>query len=126
MKTSECAGEAKKPLRQTHKYRLMFLPEALAEYRALDGSIRANLKTLLSKRLDEPHVPGGALHGDLVGCYKIKLLKQGIRLIYQVENGRLVVLVLAVDKREDSMAYKAAVGRLEEAAAALYEASRKA
>ena len=102
----------------------MFLPEALAEYRALDGSVQAVVKKLLGKRLDEPHVPGGALRGDLAGCYKIKLLKQGIRLVYQVEDGKLVVLVLAVDKREDSTAYKAAVSRLVEAATALSSTSK--
>lgn len=107
-----------------HKYRLMFLPEALAEYRALDGSVRAVVKQLLGKRLDSPHVPGGALHGDLAGCYKIKLLKHGIRLVYQVEDGQLIVLVLAVDKREDSVAYKAAVARLGEAAIALADTSK--
>ena len=114
------AGQAlKQEAKPQHKYRLMFLPEALAEYRALDGSVQAVVKKLLGKRLDEPHVPGGALQGDLAGCYKIKLLKQGIRLVYQVEDGKLIVLVLAVDKREDSAAYKAAVSRLVEAASAL-------
>lgn len=107
-----------------HKYRLMFLPEALAEFRALDGSVREVLKKLLGKRLDEPHVPGGALHGDLAGCYKIKLLKQGVRLVYRVEDGKLIVLVLAVDKREDSAAYKAAVARLVESATALAVAAK--
>ena len=116
--------EAERKQEAKHKYRLMFLPEALAEYRALDGSVQAVIKKLLGKRLDEPHVPGGALHGDLAGCYKIKLLKQGIRLVYQVEDGRLIVLVLAVDKREDSAAYKAAVSRLVEVAAALTSTSK--
>lgn len=64
-----------------HRYRLKFLPEALEEWRALDGSIRTPLKKLLEKRLAQPHVPGGALHGELAGCYKIKLRKQGVRLI---------------------------------------------
>ncbi|WP_265588070.1 hypothetical protein [Alcaligenes faecalis] len=47
-------------------------------------------------------------------CYKIKLLKQGYRLVYTVEDDVLVVLVLAVDKREDMAAYRAAVQRLSE------------
>lgn len=116
MTTSKSKATAKKQPTRKHKYRLMFLPEALAEYRAWDGSVRATVKKLLDKRLNEPHVPGGALHGDLSNCYKIKLLKQGIRLVYQVEDGQLVVLVLAVDKREDSLAYKSAMARLGEAA----------
>ena len=125
MTTSEPRSAAKKqPPR--HKYRLMVLPEALAEYRALDGSVRQNLKKLLGKRLDEPRVPGGELHGDLSDCYKIKLLKQGVRLVYQVEDDRLIVLVLAVDKREDSAAYKSAVARLGAVAVALSNTAKTA
>lgn len=94
------------------KYRLKFLPAALDEWNALDGSVKAVLKKLLKKRLEQPRVPGAELHGDLRDCYKIKLLKQGYRLVYQVEDGVLVVLVLAVAKREDMAVYRAAIDRL--------------
>lgn len=112
----------KTALRKKQKYRLKFLPEALEEYQGLDGSVRATLKKLLIKRLDEPHVPGGQLQGGLAQCYKIKLLKQGIRLVYQVEDDALVVLVLAVDKREDYAAYKSAMARLVDATDAMADA----
>lgn len=95
----------------TH-YRLKFLPEALAEWNALDGSVKEVLKKLLKKRLEQPRLPGAELHGDLRDCYKIKLLKQGYRLVYQVEDDVLVVLVLAVAKRKDMAVYRAAVDRL--------------
>lgn len=104
MKTSEPSGGG--------RYRLLFVPKALEEWHALDGSVRSVLKKLLDKRLDNPHVPGGQLHGELAGCYKIKLLKQGLRRVYAVEDGKLIVMALSVDKREDSAAYKAAVARL--------------
>lgn len=94
------------------KYRLKFVPDAWREWQALDGSIKQALKPLLAKRLQNPHVPGSLLHRELAGCYKIKLLKQGYRLVYAVENGELVVLVLSVGKREDSAAYQAAVQRV--------------
>ena len=94
------------------KYRLKFLPAALDEWNALDGSIKTVLKKLLQKRLEQPRVPGAELHGNLRDCYKIKLLKQGYRLVYQVEDGVLVVLVLAVGKREDMAVYRAAIERL--------------
>ena len=94
------------------KYRLKFLPAALEEWNALDGSVKAVLKKLLKKRLDQPRVPGAELHGDLRDSNKIKLLKQGYRLVYQVEDGVLVVLVLAVAKREDMAVYRAAIDRL--------------
>ena len=93
-------------------YRLKFLPEALDEWNALDGSVKSVLRKLLKKRLEQPHVPGAELHGALRDCYKIKLLKQGYRLVYQVEDDVLVVLVLAVAKREDQAVYRSAIERL--------------
>ncbi len=94
------------------KYRLKFLPEALDEWNALDGSVKEVLRKALKKRLEQPRVPGAQLHGDLRDCYKIKLRKQGYRLVYSIEGGVLVVLVLAIDKREDLAAYRSAVERL--------------
>ncbi len=96
----------------TVKYRLKFVPDAWREWQALDGSIKLALKPLLAKRLQNPHVPGALLHRELAGCYKIKLLKQGYRLVYMVEDDVLVVLVLAVGKREDNAAYQAAAKRV--------------
>ena len=100
----------------THPYRLKFVPDALAEWNALDGSLKEPLRKLLKKRLENPRVPGAELKGELHSCYKIKLLKQGYRLIYAVEDDVMVVLVLAVDRRDKSVAYKAAIKRLQDKA----------
>lgn len=89
------------------------MPEALNEWRNLDGSVRTNLKKLLAKRLDNPHVPGGELHGELSGCYKIKLRQQGVRLIYSVEDDRLILAVVI---------YQSAITRLSAIATALSRA----
>ncbi len=64
------------PVRK-YKYRLLFVPSAWKEWQALDGSVKEPLRQLLRKRLDNPHVPGGALHGELTGYYKIKLKSDG-------------------------------------------------
>ena len=92
------------------QYRLKFVPDALAEWETLDGSIKQILRKLLKKHLEQPHLPGSRLHGDLHNCYKIKLKKQGYRLVYTVEDD--VMVVLAVDKREDLAAYHAAIERI--------------
>ena len=105
-----------------YKYRLLFLPSALREWQALDGSIKEPLRKLLQKRLNNPHMPGGALHGELSGYYKIKLNKQGFRLVYCVEDDRLIVMVMAVDKREDGLVYRSVLGRMRDKVAALTEA----
>ena len=109
-------GSRPKAVFSKHKYALKFIPAALSEWRALDGSVKEPLRQVLKARLDNPHVPGSALRGDLREYYKIKLLKQGYRLVYGVEDDTLVVMVMAVDKREDSVVYAAAVARLVELA----------
>ncbi len=118
MTTSERKAEQK----YKHKYKLRFMPEALDEWHRLDGSVKVNLKKLLAKRLDHPHVPGGELQGPLAGCYKIKLRQQGARLIYSVEDEHLVVTVVAVGRREDGRAYESAMERLSSTAAAMARA----
>ena len=94
------------------RYHLKFVPQALAEWEALDGSVKEPLRKALKKRLEQPHVPGSLLHGDLHHCYKIKLRKQGWRLIYRVKDEVLIVMVMAVAKREDGVAYRLAVERM--------------
>ena len=97
-----------------HKYRLKFVPSAWAEWQVLDGSVKEMLRKLLKKRLDNPHVPGGALHGELSGFYKIKLKKPGYRLVYGVQDDVLVVMVMAVDKRENNVVYQSAKVRAQD------------
>ena len=97
----------KKPI-----YRLAFENAALAEWNRLDGSIKEILRKLLKKRLVSPHVKGAELHGELTNCYKIKLRKQGYRLIYQVIDQQLIVLIIPVGKRDKNAVYDAAIKRL--------------
>jgi mRNA interferase RelE/StbE len=91
---------------------LAFETKALSEWQALDGSVKEPLRKLLKKRLMEPRTPGAELHGDLRDCYKSKLRKQGYRLIYRVIDYTLLVLVLAVDKRDGDSVYASALKRL--------------
>ena len=88
-------------------YRLKFTVAALAEWTALDGSVKETFRKLLKKRMLQPHLPGSALKGPLVGCYKIKLRQQGYRLIYTVQDEVLIVLVLTISKRENNAVYLA-------------------
>lgn len=93
-------------------YRLQFLPEALAEWHALDGSVKAVLRQALKKCLEQPRVPGAELHAELRDCYKIKRRKLGYRLVYRVEDDALIVLVIAVGKRDALAVYHDAMQRL--------------
>jgi len=69
--------------------------------------VREQAKKKLRERLEAPKVQADALR-DLPGHYKIKLRTAGYRLVYRVEDDRVVVIVVAVGKRERSAAYKAA------------------
>ena len=91
-------------------YSLAFLEEALKEWRKLDGSVREQLKTKLAERLESPRVPSAQLSGH-VDRYKIKLRSVGYRLVYEVRDHELIVVVVAVGKRERNAVYKAAAGR---------------
>jgi mRNA interferase RelE/StbE len=91
---------------------LVFDEAALKEWEQLDGSFKAPLKNALAKRLESPHVPGDALRGALAGYYRIKLRKQGYRLIYRMDDNVIVVIVLAVGKRENDAVYVDAAARL--------------
>ena len=97
----------------SRRYRLEFLESALREWRALDGSVKEIFKKHLASRLAAPHSPGSELHGALAGCYKIKLRAQGYRLVYQVRNKVLVVLVIAIDRRDKDKVYQAALKRIQ-------------
>lgn len=92
-------------------FELEFAEDAWKEWQKLGATIRRQFTAKLEQRLSSPHVPSARLSG-LVNCYKIKLRSAGYRLIYQVEDDRLVVLVVAVGKRERNAVYKAASQRL--------------
>ena len=91
-------------------YELGFLDDALAEWHKLDGSIREQFKKKLGERLDNPRMPSAKLGGHQ-DRYKIKLRSVGYRLVYEVRDKQMVVVVVAVGKRERSAVYKAAARR---------------
>ena len=91
-------------------YSLAFLDEALKEWRTLDSVTREQFKAKLAERLQNPKIPSARLHGKKER-YKIKLRNAGYRLVYQVKDHELIVLVVAVGKRERNEVYKAAERR---------------
>ncbi|WP_174871948.1 type II toxin-antitoxin system RelE family toxin [Pectobacterium polaris] len=92
-------------------YKLEFEEHALKEFKKLGAPVREQFTKKLKEVLQNPHVPANRLHG-MADCYKIKLRSAGYRLVYQVLEHEIVVLVLAVGKRERSGVYKAAKDRL--------------
>ncbi len=92
-------------------YELAFLDQALKEWRKLDHVTRDQFKAKLVERLQNPKILSARLHG-MKERYKIKLRNAGFRLVYEVRDQELMVLVVAVGKRERNEVYKAAAGRI--------------
>lgn len=91
-------------------FELAFLEEALKEWRKLDGNTREQFKSKLAERLQNPRVPSARLGGH-PDRYKIKLRSVGYRLVYEVRDKELVVVVVAVGKRERNAVYNTAAKR---------------
>ncbi len=91
-------------------YNLEFVSEALKEWQALDSTIQKQFKKKLAERLKHPVVPASRLFG-ITNRYKIKLGQSGFRLVYEVIDSEVVVLVVAVGKRERNKVYQAAAKR---------------
>ena len=91
-------------------FELAFLEEALAEWQRLDGAIRTQLKKKLAERLQAPRVPASKLSGH-PDRYKIKLRSVGYRLVYEVRDQRVLVLAIAVGKRDRHAVSRAAAQR---------------
>jgi mRNA interferase RelE/StbE len=91
-------------------YKLKFIPTALKEWEKLDNPIQKQFKTKLSERLETPHIPASRLSG-FDNHYKIKLRASGYRLVYEVIEQEVVVMVIAVGKRDKNIVYQKAKRR---------------
>ncbi len=94
-------------------YKLEFKKSAQKEWSKLGATVREQMKKKLLERLENPHVPAAKLSG-VENLYKIKLRQSGYRLVYQVEDNIITVIVLSVGKRERNEVYKAAMNRVEQ------------
>jgi len=80
-------------------FELALHPEALREWRKLTPGIREQFRNKLAERLTEPRIPASKLRG-FSNRYKIKIRAAGYRLVYEVRDHELLVLVVAMGKRE--------------------------
>lgn len=91
-------------------YELQFHPEAIKEWKKLDGNIKNQFKKKLAERLQHPHVPGALVRGG-TNIYKIKLRTAGYRLVYRVDDEKVTVLVISIGRRDQSDTYQNALAR---------------
>lgn len=80
-------------------YRLRFKETARKKFSKLNPDIAEQILKKLVKVLENPKIPKNKLSGS-IDLYKIKLKSAGYRLVYQVIDDELIVLVLDVDRRD--------------------------
>jgi mRNA interferase RelE/StbE len=88
-------------------FELAFHPAALREWRKLDPVIQGQFKKKLAERLVQPRMPASKLRGAK-DRYKIKLRSAGYRLVYEVRDHQLLVVVVAVGVRDRHAVYQRA------------------
>lgn len=81
-------------------YKIHFTETSLKEFKKLGANIQAQFKKKLKALQSSPHIVSARLHGDLANCYKIKLRSAGYRLVYEVKDDILIIVVIAVAKRQ--------------------------
>lgn len=80
-------------------YKLKFKETARKKFSKLSPDIAEQILRKIAKILENPKIPKNKLSGS-VDLYKIKLRSAGYRLLYQVIDEKVVILVIDVDKRD--------------------------
>lgn len=80
-------------------YELEFKKTALKKFEKLNPQIADQFIRKLEALIENPKIPKNKLSGS-VDLYKIKLRSAGYRLVYQVIDEKVVILVIDVDKRD--------------------------
>ena len=92
-------------------YSLEFDERALREWKQIDGSIRSQLKKKLEKVIQNPKIEKNRFR-EFDNCYKIKLRQSGYRMVYQMQDARVVVFVISIGKRDKKQVYNDAQSRM--------------
>ena len=66
-----------------------------------DQRVREHIVGRAEKLADEPEKQGKALLGELLGVRSLRASGQRYRILYKVERGRVLVLVIAVGIRKE-------------------------
>ncbi len=91
-------------------FEIEFDIDAKSEWDKLPSDIRHRFKNKLIELKEAPHRADKKLRGRLKDCYKIRVSKY--RLVYKVEDYKLIILVLSVSNRDKLKAYKIAEKRI--------------
>lgn len=83
------------------RYKVVLTNTAAQALRAIEGRARKQIINKLHDLEDSPEQRGAALLGELEGYRSIRAAGQRYRIIYSVENSKVIVLVLHVGIRKE-------------------------
>ena len=91
-------------------FEIQLIPEAVNDYRLLDGSIKKLVNEKIDKLIENPFL-GEALGNknniDLTGYYKTYVAKKAYRIVYRiVKNEVEIVEIWGIGKRDKMEIYK--------------------
>ena len=82
-------------------YRIFITPTALKMLGGItDRRIRAGIHDVIDRLANEPEKQGKPLLGELAGYRSIRAVGQRYRIIYRIEQEKVVVLVVALGIRK--------------------------
>ena len=83
-------------------YRIIIQPTALKLLKEIkDRRIRQKIVDRIEKLKDSPEMQGKQLLGELDGYYSVRAVGQRYRIIYKVEQEKVVVIIFALGIRQD-------------------------
>ena len=91
-------------------FAIQFIPEAVHDYKLLDGSIKKLVNEKIDKLKENPFL-GEALGNknniDLTGYYKIYVAKKAYRIVYRIVKNEIeIVEIWGIGRRDKMEIYK--------------------
>lgn len=81
-------------------WRVEFSASAGKEFDRLDKPVKERIRNFIKEKIEpDPRRQGAPMTGDLSGCWKYRI--GDYRLVADLEDGRLVVLILRARHRKD-------------------------
>jgi mRNA interferase RelE/StbE len=92
------------------KYRIEFLEAVVKEdLKKIDPSLRKRIYNKLEELSNKKDI-GRPLHSHLKGLFRIRV--GSYRIVYKIVEKKILILVIAISKREDLEVYKISKKRL--------------
>jgi len=89
---------------------IQFIPEAVTDYKSLDGSIKKLVNEKIDNLKENPYLGeslGNKNNIDLTGYYKIYVSKKSYRIVYRIiKDGIEIIEIWGIGKRDKMERYR--------------------